>query len=194
MSNGIDCDSDTTSEIGCLKAAGIEFIARYISRTQRSETDHICSMGLFVVSLYETLGNNYPYFSSNQGTHDGVRTMEYSPALGQPHGTPVYFCVDFDATEAQIRSGIADYFTAVRAEVNANGQGPYKVGVYGSGLVCQILLELGLVEYTYLAAPTDWAGADFTGWNLKQTHNGQSLCNLSVDLDVSQDDGGGWQI
>lgn len=193
MSKGFDTDSNFFAECGCLVAAGYEFAGVYINRQSPATIQHAIGQGLFIVSIFEQASNSYGYFTSAQGLADGKSIMRYAPYVGQPDDTPIYCAVDFDADEAQARGGIADYFTAVRSVINENGEGPYKVGAYGNGLVLSVLRELGLVEYFWLADATDWRGSDtFTGWHIKQSVGG-TVCSVDVDYDESTGDAGGWK-
>jgi hypothetical protein len=50
-------------------------------------------------------------------------------------------------------ANIMDYFREVNARLTGSG---YRVGVYGSGLVCNTLQANALAELCWLAAPTAW--------------------------------------
>lgn len=62
------------------------------------------------------------------------------------------------------------YFRAVKSGIN----GKYKIGVYGSGMVCKHLRAKGLVEYCWLAMSTGWPGYKevyaSSKWSLAQQH------------------------
>ena len=68
----------------------------------------------------------------------------------QPRGSTIYFGVDGPWQEL---TNIVAYFKEVYARLTRTG---YRVGVYGSGLVCNALLTTGLAESCWLAAPTAW--------------------------------------
>jgi hypothetical protein len=112
-------------------------------------------------------------------------------------GSAIYFAVDYDASRDDIGGPIRDYFGGVAAGfAAAGGDTPpaYKVGVYGSGHVCQALTQAGLAEYTWLAMSTGWAGSrDFAAGNIKQSN---ALPTLSFDHDSNEatDDYGGFQV
>jgi hypothetical protein len=56
-------------------------------------------------------------------------------------------------------ANITAYFQEVNARLAGSG---YRVGAYGSGLICNALLANGLAELCWLAAPTSWP--DFSAW------------------------------
>jgi hypothetical protein len=89
------------------------------------------------------------------------------------------------------------YFRGVRAGLQAAAGTPtpeYRVGVYGSGAVCDYMKRMRLAEYAWLSASTSWAGYDsFADWNIRQ---GRRLPSLSFNHDVNEarDDYGGFQV
>lgn len=194
MSKGFDCTDDLTDHGGQIVQAGYEFVGRYYcgpshnkTRLTRAEALHLSGLGLFVVSVFENDGDHAGYFSYSQGVDDGRNAFDYAWLIKQPLKTPIYFAVDFDATEVEFTNHIVPYFKGIY-------HGAHPVGVYGSGFVCRRLLELGLVSHTWLAQSPGWAEWDtFKNWNIKQlptvTWNG-----LSIDPDISSGNGGGWKL
>jgi hypothetical protein len=82
-------------------------------------------------------------------------------------------------------ANITAYFQEVNARLAGSG---YRVGVYGSGLVCDALLANGLAELCWLAAPTTWP--DFSAyyqtkrWKLVQLPTTQ-CGGRSVDFNLA---------
>lgn len=198
MSKGLDCTSDLTPYAGEIKAAGYEWCGRYYysgvshakTKLSRAEALHLSSMGLFLVAVFENAGDHAGYFSASQGHSDGMNSFSYAHAtVHQPIRTPIYFAVDFDATLEDLNDRIIPYFQTLIAY-----RGQYNVGVYGSGFVCRRLKELGLVSFTWLAQSPGWAEWDtFKDWNLKQQPTVTQF-GLSIDLDQSNGNGGGFQV
>ena len=58
---------------------------------------------------------------------------------------------------SDIHPAIVRYFQQVNAVVRQEG---YKIGAYGSGAVCELLLSKKLVDYCWLAQSTGWPGYD----------------------------------
>lgn len=121
--------------------------------------------------------------------------------LNQPSRTPVYFAVDFDATDQQITSNIIPYFKSIYQTILDRQGNPleYKLGVYGSGKVCTaIRSQIESNAYTMLANATGWSGYNtFTSWNVKQG----SIISLStgsgsftVDQSESSLGSGEWRV
>lgn len=195
---GFDCVSDLTPFGAEIVAAGYSFVARYyfsgISHAKvklsRAEALHLSSMGIYLVSVFENAGDHAGYFNGLRGDADGRDAFVYArDTIQQPDNTPIYFAVDFDASEADLRSHIIPYFYALRDSPRA-----HHVGVYGSGFVCRRLKELGLVSFTWLAQPPGWAESDYQDYNLKQLMPSKTFHGLDIDEDISNGNGGGWRI
>ncbi len=58
---------------------------------------------------------------------------------------------------SDMNPAIVHYFEQVNASVKPEG---YKIGAYGSGSVCELLLGKKLVDYCWLAQSTGWPGFD----------------------------------
>jgi len=73
-----------------------------------------------------------------------------------PPESAIYFAVDNDASGSDIVGPINEYFRGIAAGfAAAGGDAPdYRVGVYGSGAVCQALMQAGLADYAWLAMST----------------------------------------
>lgn len=199
MSKGFDCTSDLTPYGQAIKDAGYTYVSRYYYsgvshakvKLSRAEALHLSVMGIYLVSVFENNPTSAGYFSLQQGESDGHDAFWYADnTIRQPLDTSIYFTVDYDATLSEIQNYIVPYFRGVRATC-----AEYERRVYGSGLVCRILSELGLVSGTWLAQSTGWAEYEqykaSNQWNLLQlwttTWNG-----LSIDPLISNGNGGGW--
>ena len=62
-------------------------------------------------------------------------------------GSAIYFSVDFDATSGEIAGNVVPYFNGVTRAFDEESAGApeYRVGAYGSGLVCGTLTSKGLI-------------------------------------------------
>ena len=151
----------------------------------------LSAKGLYVVSVWE---DGYPdhaaYFGSESGYSDGHRAMERASRAGQPHGTAIYFAVDYDATLGDLPR-ILRYFQAVKDVLGL----AYEVGVYGSGLTCAFLSGQGLVTKTWLSESTGFQehGAWLPHANIVQGHS-TKLLGMDVDTDTTNGNAGGWKI
>jgi Rv2525c-like, glycoside hydrolase-like domain/Putative peptidoglycan binding domain len=156
----IDTNLRTTSKLDSLKTSGVDTIIRYYCRNTRdsnkqvtrAEAAAITRAGLKLGIVYQGAGNKAAAFSSAMGAADGKYAFEYAAkTIGQPAGSAIYFAVDYDASAADIRDRIIPYFRAVAAAGHASAGPDYRVGVYGSGAVCQALLDANLVSLTWVS-------------------------------------------
>lgn len=172
MITGFDCAAPVTDYLPAIKAAGYQWIGRYYSHhpaksLTRDEADAIAAAGLRIVTVWEAAGDSIAGFGAAKGFADGAAALAQAHACGQPLGTPIYFAVDFDAAPQQLDE-IGAYFAAVKTALG----GQYLVGVYGSGLVCQMLLNGGEATRTWLGGAMGWRGSrDFLAgnrWQIRQ--------------------------
>ena len=146
----------------------------------------VSSAGMSLVAVWESHSHKRDYFSYASGYYDALAAHRQAKAIGQPAGSGIYFAVDFNAQEPDVRGPVDQYFRGVHAGLAAAaGQArEYRVGVYGSGAVCDYLKRSRLAEYAWLSNSTAWSGYDsFTDWNIKQS--GRSPL-LSFDQDSNE--------
>jgi hypothetical protein len=202
MARGIDLPTDAGQVIAAIRGANLDFIARYyrspMSRwpSLSASEARLLSAGLKVVTVWEAASTHASYFSHLSGVDDATSAYHQAHTIGQPTGSAIYFAVDYDASRADIVGPIDEYFRGVGTGfAAAGGETPdYRVGIYGSGAVCQALVQAGLADYAWLALSSGWAGSrTFTGWHIKQ---GKALPSLPFDHDSNEakDDYGGFQI
>lgn len=208
MAKGLDtatpCSQGT---IDAIIQAGYTFIVRYYctgnlsKRLKLEEAQRLSDSGLWVVSVFQDYNNSISRFSVPLGKANAKSAHEYaSCVIGQPCETPIYFAVDFDATDGEAKGAVRDYFEAINsAFATAIAEGRYKVGVYGSGAVCRYIKDdAKLAEYSWLSMSTGWRGyRDYNGqnrWNLKQI---KAIEINGVEFDTNESNpvgGGGWRI
>ena len=128
------------------------------------EVNGLHQVKMQIGSLWQNSGD-ISTFSTQEGSADSGYALVEAQALGIPIGGCIYFSVPFDASSQQIAGPIAQYFAAAQAKLHGV---QLTVGVQGSGLVCQSLAALGLVDHTWLVGPTWQEWDTFTGWDLKQ--------------------------
>ena len=201
MSKAFDCfrPDIVAAKAQEIKAAGYTSVGLYYFMSSafkvmltRELAEKISAAALYIFSVWE---NGFPtagdYFTAAQGASDGKRAALCGLSVGQPAETPIYFAVDYDAAESDL-PGITAYFEALRPRLQADG---YTAGVYGSGLVCRHLSELGLVSKTWLSESTGFAGhADWLPHaDIVQGHSTQ-LFGMDIDTDTTNGSAGGFQV
>jgi hypothetical protein len=116
---GFDADFDCSQHLGKAKAVGINFIGRYYSNSpgknlSPSEARLITGAGMFIVAVWETLGDRASFFSLKQGADDATSASNQAQTIGQPIDSAIYFALDYDASPEEIAGGITDYFKGVQ--------------------------------------------------------------------------------
>ncbi|HVB16879.1 MAG TPA: DUF1906 domain-containing protein [Stellaceae bacterium] len=201
---GIDMPTDARDVAMELGGSHLDFVARYYrdpaSRWPALSADEartVSATGKKLVAIWESHSHNPAYFSYGSGYADALSAYRQAKAVGQPHGSAIYFAVDFNAQQGDILGPVDAYFRGVYNGLieAAGGHVPdYRVGVYGSGAVCSYLKQARLAAYTWLSNSTAWAGYNrFTDWNIRQ--GGQSLLlSFSQDSNEARGDYGGFSI
>lgn len=179
----IDVCHNCETQAGLLAAAGVKTVIRYYSRDTAmpakrlslKEARALAAADLRLCVVHEARhGDRIGSFSQDLGVRDAAYALRFAEkCIGQPRGTAIYFAVDLDARPAEISERVIPYFRGVGSVLAPDGGTPaYRVGVYGSGVVCAALLDLGLAELAWLAQSRGWSGyKDFLQskrWALKQ--------------------------
>ena len=201
---GIDMATDGRDVSEELKASRLDFVGRYYRDPQSrwpalsaEEARMISGAGKKLVALWEWHSHDPAYFSYESGYADALAAYRQAKAIGQPAGSAIYFAVDFNAQEADIWGAVDRYFRGVYNGLIAasNGHVPdYRIGVYGSGAVCDYLKRARLAEFAWLSNSTAWSGYNrFTDWNIRQGPQSPSL-SFSQDSNEARGEYGGFQV
>jgi hypothetical protein len=197
MPSVIDAAQNCAGAAGCLEGAGVRVVIRYYTeftqmpqkRLTPAEAGALAAAGFELGAVYQDAHNAARHFSRSLGLARGRYAYRYAQdTIAQPPGSAINFAVDFDAAAAEIDAGVVPYFEGLgRAFDDAGGGAPdYRIGVYGSGLVCRRVLDQGLAAVAWLAAARGWRETrafDESGrWHLKQNPE-STLCGLQVDVD-----------
>ena len=81
------------------------------------EIKNIESAGLRVFPIYQDGGYKVQYFQNvKQGIEDAHTAITAAKRIGVPKGTTIYFAVDFDCYDYQMKSFIVPYFEKLNSE------------------------------------------------------------------------------
>ena len=197
MSNTLGCDTATTinqDQIQTLLSGGYTFVGRYLRHLSKEEAKLITGSGICIVSLYEVNPTHREYFTAARGRTDAADAIQNADRVGQTHHKPIYFTVDYDASDDDVKGCISAYLQAVKDEFDKDGN-RYALGLYGSGAVLTHFQDT--YTYTWLAGASGWRGSKgYTGWSIRQYANGSTIGSGSgsilIDKDESKGSGGGW--
>ncbi len=157
---GLDSASNLTSAASSIRAASYSWVGRYLwgggKGLTLQEAQVLSDAGLQIMSLYEAAGASLSGFSPTVARRDAAQAIQYAAAVHQPLGSTIYFAGDdFDAGAGDLPT-IRAYFEILRGIIVP---AMYVLGVYGDGLVCQMLLAAQLVQHTFLAGAMGWQGS-----------------------------------
>lgn len=191
----IDASTRLTQSAACLAAAGVKAVGRYYNYGSgpkvltRTEAQALIARGISIWTVFQFWNNAPQWFSKARGEADAARALQCAHELvGQPEGSTIYFGVDYDETGSHYAGSIVPYFTAVKAVfTRADGSRPYRIGVYGNGLVCRRLVADGLVSDTWLSCARGHTEHNqylaSRQWKLAQACGVPRCCGIDVDDD-----------
>jgi hypothetical protein len=145
-----------------MRGIGIETIIRYYDQEdetlpgktlRRGERNQILANGFQTAVVFQHHNNQFASFTALRGRQDAERSLALAAENSQPRGSAIYFGVDGAWQTPYELSSVVAYFRELKGRLAGFG---YRIGVYGSGLVCNMLLTTGLAELCWLAAPTAW--------------------------------------
>jgi Domain of unknown function (DUF1906) len=145
-----------------MKANGISTIIRYYDHEnetlpgktlRKGERDLIMMNGLTLAVVFQHHNDQFVSFTPWRGSQDAERSLVLASENSQLPGSAIYFGVDGPWKRPFELSNIMSYFQEVRGRLMRAG---FRVGVYGSGLVCNMLQRSGLADLCWLAAPISW--------------------------------------
>ena len=201
------CDCSTVlnkQQVLDIKNAGYQVVGRYLTGTANGkrkfitfeEIKNIESAGLRVFPIYQDGGYKAEYFQNlRQGIVDAHTAITAAKRIGVPDGTTIYFAVDFDCYDYQMKSFIVPYFKKLNLVFDSETNNKkYKVGIYAPRYICSYISKKGLAEYSFVAdmssgyscnlgypIPKNWAFDQFFEFNVN--NGGQFPSSPSFDLD-----------
>ena len=169
--------------LNTMRGIGIRTIIRYYDHEdetlpgktlRREERNLILANGFKTAVVFQHHNNQFASFTAPRGHQDAERSLTLAFENSQPQGSAIYFGVDGPWQTAYEMANVAAYFRELKAGLAGSG---YRIGVYGSGLVCNMLLSAGLAELCWLGAPTSWpdyrAYYQTRNWGLAQLRPSQ---------------------
>jgi hypothetical protein len=182
--------------LNTMRGIGIKTIIRYYDHAdetlpgktlRRDEQNLILTNGFKTAVVFQHHNNQFASFTPLRGLQDAERSLALAGENSQPPGSAIYFGVDGPWQGAYELANVAAYFRELKARLAGFG---YRIGVYGSGLVCNMLLSAGLAELCWLGAPTSWPDYyvyyQTRRWGLAQLRTSQ-CGGRSVDFNLAND-------
>ncbi|WHZ29375.1 MAG: hypothetical protein OJF51_004177 [Nitrospira sp.] len=194
----IDTSRNTTGKLSCLVAHDVKTIIRYynFSNSQKfpdkcltlAEAQAISAQGMNIAVVFQQRQDRAEDFSEIKGYEAGRRAYRYAlNDIDQPEGSGIYFGVDFDATDDEIKRCVIPYFQGVHRAFNevSGDQPTYRVGVYGSGATSGALVKKKLCSLVWLAMSRGYRGTQDAinngAYHLAQQAPEKTVCQLDID-------------
>lgn len=200
---GKACDCSTildVEKINALVNNGREVVGRYIAggvwkRLTAGELNLILAGGLKVFPIYQTSANELGYFYYTKGCSDAKAAIKNSSELRLPKETAIYFAVDVDAYDKDVKGRIKSYFKGIHDVFTSAANVPfaYKAGVYGSRNVCSTMAAAGYTEASFVSdmssgfsgnigykLPADWVYDQISTISVKVGDNS----TMAIDNDI----------
>lgn len=185
LSHGADAAQHPTPQ--ALKAAGIDFLGIYLYgmfAPSKAQVNEYLAAELGLVSIFE-FGAQNALGGSAQGITDARAAVAAAGGFGQPHGTAIYYTVDFDPAQPQFPAVIA-YGMAFTRYCHGSG---YKAGVYGGTMTLRQLAQHS--DFSWQAA--GWSYGIAFPANLRQEIAQINVGGVSCDQDtVLKEPFGAW--
>lgn len=193
---GLDTDTPVSAEVAfAAYDKGARFVCRYTKNLTPGEIQALSTAGLMIVSIFEStalraLGGAAAAYA------DARKARLQMEALGQPVGSGLYATADFDVTPAQ-EPDVLTYFTAFKSALDGHA----KLGVYANGAICQLVLDKGIADYTWLAGGMGMRGSrEFLAAGkatIVQDVGDAQHFRLGIDIDTDRamaEDYGQWSL
>jgi uncharacterized protein (TIGR02594 family) len=187
----IDCAWNTKKHIYKLLEEGVVCVIRYYNYKNSTylpekgltldEAKALGEAGIDVAVIFQANARKISSFTESSAKGDASRALKMATQIGQPTGSAIYFAVDTDFYRSSHLNIVKKYFDIVQSKVRQAG---YKVGVYSSGGVADMLG--GLVDYVWIARASKWFGTKEAlkagRWDLYQYKIETHIGSLMVDL------------
>jgi hypothetical protein len=136
------------------EATGYDTVGRYYARPGNEwktiklpEAVALARASMNIVAIYQDRQSQLADFDLSKGRFAGTTAYNYAAGvIFQTAGSAIYFSVDYDASESEVRGNVIPFFEGVKESFDqaAGAHGPtFRIGVYGSGLVCRLLRDGG---------------------------------------------------
>lgn len=172
-----------------LRIAGKKFACRYLSgdatkNLSLAESKALAEQSISSVVVWETTARR-ALDGHAAGAADAARASTLAAGCGMPGSRPVYFAVDFDATEAQ-QTAINAYLDGAASVI-----GRARTGVYGGYYPVKRALDAGKVSWAWQTVA--WSGGQWDSRAVIRQGAQATIGGVSVDLNTAlADDYGQW--
>lgn len=115
------------------------------------EIAELRAAGLRLAPIYQRFNDEVADLTRANGMTEGFEALVRGRVLGLPAGSIIYFSVDFDATGDVVSGPVAEYFGGVKEIMDAVASYNFRIGVYATRNVCQVMIDRGLAVAAYVS-------------------------------------------
>lgn len=143
-----------------LKSLGYEIVGRYLTKALSptaldknlsiNEMKAIIGAGLRVFPIFQTYGGSANYFNERQGNKDAWTAIKMACYYGFEKGVTIYFAVDYDVLEKDMKNNIIPHFAAIKRVFDQYNPRNYKIGIYAPRNVCTQISEKGYASRSFV--------------------------------------------
>ncbi|MEV2282891.1 glycoside hydrolase domain-containing protein [Paenibacillus larvae] len=209
-----DCASRITPAIAAqLKEAKYKLVGRYLTgdivvkntrvakNLLRPEMEVIFKAKLRLFVIFQDARQYYTenpdeenivnYFTQKRGYADAEKAFSAAKSLGVPRNEIIYFTVDYDFMEDQVKSKIIPYFKGIN-EYAKEARNIFRIGIYGSRNTCSLVKNEGYSVSSFVSdlstgysgnmgypLPDDWA------FDQIKEYGPSSSVSIGIDKNVS---------
>lgn len=164
-----------------LRTAGKQFACRYLSpdsskNITKTEANDLAAHGVWAVVVWESTANR-ALGGKAAGVADAKTAAIQATAAGMPSSRPIYFAVDFDATEGQ-QTAINAYLDGAASVI---GRG--RVGIYGGYYPVKRALDAGKATWAWQTIA--WSGGQWDPRAVIRQGAQKTIGGVSCDLNTA---------
>ena len=145
------------------------------------EIAELRTAGLRLAPIYQRFNDEVADLTRANGMTEGLEALVRGRVLGLPAESIIYFSVDFDATGDVVSGAVAEYFGGVKEIMDAVAFYNFRIGVYATRNVCQVMIDRGLAVAAYVSGmSTGYSGN--MGFPMPREWHYNQIIELTDDL------------
>ena len=145
------------------------------------EIAELRTAGLRLAPIYQRFNDEVADLTRANGMTEGFEALVRGRVLGLPAESIIYFSVDFDATGDVVSGAVAEYFGGVKEIMDAVASYNFRIGVYATRNVCQVMIDRGLAVAAYVSGmSTGYSGN--MGFPMPREWHYNQIIELADDL------------
>ena len=137
------------------RAQGYTHVGRYTVGGGKfltsDELDVLRQSGLKLFPIHQRYNDSAKSLTYEAGMTQGLEALERGRVLGLPDDSLIFFSVDFDPVGEVIYGSVLTFFQGVNDVMKMGISRTFRVGIYGTRNVCQVMLNEGKAVGAFVA-------------------------------------------